>query len=364
MISLDTRGKVDKENQIKALHISVRREDVNLAKAKFVRLVFAKHRRSHFIGGSPMRLIPIIKDLSPANKEKCKWIRKKQGEFLAAIKSSEVFDITNIDGQAVGLNGRSLRELILEIPLKANPTKSAFLSADRSFNQSTTKLFYYDTNQTECHSRISTLLPYLIFTNPTLEKGIRGCFSVEANERSKGVKWDPENQEVVTVDDKIFLSYDWDSDGEDDGPKKVLIDLAGASELPQGPKVQDKESNSVFSRSTFRSQHTTGQAPNNLDHTSEDSDDTPKTINKTTPTALTENMSSISDNMGSNQEILRQMEKMTTMLAKLTHLIPNTPGNQAALAAIRSELPNSLSAGSSGESTGPSSSSGTGALPR
>jgi hypothetical protein len=68
-------------------------------------------------------------------------------------------------------------------------------------------------------------------------------------------------------------------------------------------------------------------------------------------------MSSISDNMGSNQEILRQMEKMTTMLAKLTHLIPNTPGNH-------SELPNSQSAGSSGESAAPSSSSGTGALPR
>jgi hypothetical protein len=79
-----------------------------LAKAKFVRLVFAKHRRSHFIGGSPMRLIPIIKDLSPANKEKCKWIRQKQGEFLVALLSLEVFDITNIDGQAVGLNGRTL----------------------------------------------------------------------------------------------------------------------------------------------------------------------------------------------------------------------------------------------------------------
>jgi hypothetical protein len=60
-----------------------------------------------------MRLIPIIKDLSPANKEKCKWIRKKQGDFLRAIVSSEVFDITNIDGQAVGLNGRTLRDLIL-----------------------------------------------------------------------------------------------------------------------------------------------------------------------------------------------------------------------------------------------------------
>jgi hypothetical protein len=79
-----------------------------LAKAKFVRLVFAKHRQSHFIGGSPMRLIPIIKDLSPANKEKCKWIRQKQGEFLVALLSLEVIDITNIDGQAVGLNGRTL----------------------------------------------------------------------------------------------------------------------------------------------------------------------------------------------------------------------------------------------------------------
>jgi hypothetical protein len=364
MISLDIRGKMDKELEVKALHISVRREDANLAKAKFVRLVFAKHRRSHFIGGSPMRLIPIIKDLSPANKEKCKWIRQKQGEFHAALLSSEVFDITNIDGQAVGLNGRTLRDLILEIPLKRNLSKQAFLSADRSFNQSSTKLFYYKDDRAECHNRVSTLLPFLIFTNPTLEKGIRGCFSAEANERSKGVKWDAENQEVVTVDDEIFLSYDWDSDDENFGSKKVLIDLAGASELPQGPKVQDNDANSVFTRSTFRSQHTIAQPPVAMDHNSADSDDTPKTINKSTPTAATENMSSISDTNGLNHEILQRMEKMSIMISKLTQLIPDTPGNQAILAEIRSELPNSLSAGCSGESTAPSSSSGTGALPR
>jgi hypothetical protein len=366
MISLDIRGKMDKALEVKALHISVRREDVNLAKAKFVRLVFAKHRRSHFIGGSPMRLIPIIKDLSPANKEKCKWIRRKQGDFLKAIVSSEVFDIINIDGQAVGLNGRTLRDLILEIPLKDNPSKQAFLSVDRSFNQTSTKLFYYSDDKTkaECHSRISTLLPYLIFTNPTLEKGIRACFSVEANERSKGVKWDPENREVVTVDDEIFLSYDWDSDNEDFGSKKVLIDLAGASDLPQGPKVQNNDDNSVFTRSTFRSQHTTAQGPGNVDHNSAESDDTPKTINRSIPTATTENMSSISDTHAINQEILNRMEKMSLMISKLSQLIPDTPGNQALLAEIRSELPNSQSAGSSSESKAPSSSSGTGALPR
>jgi hypothetical protein len=357
VISQNARGELKKEDLVRALHISVRREDVNLAKAKFVRLIFAKHRRSHFIGGSPMRLIPINRDLSPVNKEKCKWIMQKQSEFLASLKSSEIFDIVNIDGKAVGLNGKTLRELILEIPLKETPNKSAFLSADRAFNQSSTKLYYYAANESECQSRVATLLPYLIFTNPTLEKGIRGCFNVYANERSSGVKWDPETQEVVTVDDEIFMSYDWESDGEDG---KVLVDLSSAAMLPQGPKVQEGDNKSIFSQSTFRSQNTTGRVPSQTEET-EDSDDTPKTINKATPTAQTEVMSSISEGLGTNHELLQKVEQMSAMILQLTQLIPNTPGNQAVLETIRSNLPNSLSAGCSGKSSAPSSSSGAGA---
>jgi hypothetical protein len=331
-----------------------------MAKAKFVRLIFAKHRRSHFIGGSPMRLIPINKDLSPVNKEKCKWIKQKQAEFLASLKSAEIFNIVNIDGKAVGLNGKTLRELILEIPLKETPTKSAFLSADKAFNQSSTKLYYYSTNDSECQSRVSTLLPYLIFTNPTLEKGIRGCFNVYANERSTGVKWDPETQEVVTIDDEIFMSYNWESDGKDG---KVLIDLSSAVMLPPGPKVQDMENKSIFSQSTFWSQNTTGRVPQ-TEEKSDVSDDTPKTIIKATPTAQTEVMSSLSEGIGTNHELLQKMEQMSSMILQLTQLIPNTPGNQAILETIRSNLPNLLSAGCSGESSDPSSSSGAGALPR
>jgi hypothetical protein len=359
-ISQNVRGPVKQEDLVRALHITVRREDVNLTKAKFARLIFAKHRQSHFIGGSPMRLIPINKDLSPVNKEKCKWIMQKQSEFLVSLRLAEIFDIVNIDGKAVGLNRKSLRELILEIPLKESPTKSAFLSADKAFNQSSTKLYYYHTNKSECQSRVSTLLPYLIFTNPSLEKGIRGCFNVYANKQSKGVKWDPETQEVVTVDDEIFMSYDWDSDGKDG---KVLIDLSSAAMLPQGPKVQDGENKSIFSQSTFRSQNTTGGNAPTAAVQSVDSDDTPKTINKTTPTVQTEVMSSISDGLG-NHEILQQMEQMSAMILQLTKLIPNTPGNQAALATIQANLPNSLSAGYSGKDSGPSSADGAGALLR
>lgn len=54
MISTDTKGSVPEELKVKAIHLSVRCEDANLAKAKFTKLIFARHRRSHFIGGSPM----------------------------------------------------------------------------------------------------------------------------------------------------------------------------------------------------------------------------------------------------------------------------------------------------------------------
>jgi hypothetical protein len=137
------RGKLKKELQIRALHIAVRKEDENLAKAKFTKLVFARHRRSHFIGGSLMRLIPLAKHLSVTNQAKCVYYTSCQGSFLSEIEGAEIFTILDIDSQAIGLNGRTLRELIVEIPLRDSPTTQAFLSADRTFNKSTVKLFYY-----------------------------------------------------------------------------------------------------------------------------------------------------------------------------------------------------------------------------
>jgi hypothetical protein len=167
------KGELKKEQQIRALHITVRRDDENLAKAKFTKLIFARHRRSHFIGGSPMRLIPLARQLSYRNQVKCQYYVGRQGNFLSQIEASEIFTILDIDSKAIGLNGRTLRELILEIPLRETPTVQAFLSADRTYNKATVKLFFCTKNKAECHSRVATLLPYLLFTNSALEKGIR-----------------------------------------------------------------------------------------------------------------------------------------------------------------------------------------------
>jgi hypothetical protein len=76
----------------------------------------------------------------------------------------------------------------------------------------------------------------LVFTNPHLEKGIRGCFSADANGRAKGVKWDDKRKEVVTVDDEIFESFEaLDTDDETDNQKprvqQFMINFAAASGL-------------------------------------------------------------------------------------------------------------------------------------
>jgi hypothetical protein len=365
LIHMGLKGKLTEDLESRALHISVRREDCNLAKAKFTKLIFARHRRSHFIGGSPMRLIPLYKDVSPRNQSKCVHYSGRQQNFLKEIRPAEIFDIAQIDIKSVGLQGRTLRELILEIPIRDTPTRQAFLSVDRAFNSSNVKVFFYEKHDSECRSRIATLLPYLVFTNPHLEKGIRGCFSADANERAKGVKWDDKRKEVVTVDDEIFESFETlDSDDEADNQKprvqQFMIKFAAASGLTNKPnkpssgpptKVIEGDAASLFSQSTMRSKKA---------ESSDESDDTPKTINRSPPTAQTEALSSLSE--GVSSDLKARVEQMTTALLQLTTMIPNNPENQAALANIRAILPQSQSAGSSSDAVDPGS-SGPGTLP-
>jgi SPX domain protein involved in polyphosphate accumulation len=154
----------------------------------------------------------------------------------------------------VGLNGASLRRLILEIPLRDDPSHQAFLSVDHAFNNASTKFYFYKANASECRSRITTLLPYLVFTNVSKEKGIKSCFSGDANERAKGVRWDAERMEVLTADDEIMDMYhsiydeDDDQDLVDDFTRKILLDFAevtgtsfGAKPAARATKVQETD---------------------------------------------------------------------------------------------------------------------------
>jgi hypothetical protein len=224
------------------------------------------------------------------NQDKCLHFAGRQLTFLKSIVVCESFDILQIDNKAIGLQGRTLRDLILEIPLR-DSGRQTFLSVDCTFNGSSVKLVCYEKHQSECRNRLATLLPFLIFTNPTLEKGIRGCFSADANERALGAI---------------------------------------------RSRTRDAESE-------------------------EESDDTPKTINRNTPTAQTEAISSLSE--GPSTEIKNYLDQMTNGLIQLTTIIPNTPENQAALTSLRALLPTSQRAGCSSDSQGLGS-SGSGALPR
>jgi hypothetical protein len=308
---------------------------------------------------------------------KCIHYIGKQSVFLAQLKSVEGKDILFIDTPVLGLKGRTLRELILEIPLRNNPSKQAFLSADRAFNKPTAKLFFNQENANECDSRKSTLLPYLIFTNPGLEQGIRTCFSGDANERAKGVKWDPVAKEVVTVDDEIFNGFDgWESDDDDkqsDAVKKFMIDLAAVSgvslsqyleENARDIKVQETDAASMFSKSTIRSKAnaTFNTTSSQDDSDMEEDDDTLVTFNRSTPTSNTADVSSITDGQTSQEIKSRVDSALSQIILSLTKSLPDTPENQVALANIRAQY-SSQSAGRSSDSTDPGSTD-SGALPR
>jgi hypothetical protein len=68
-------------------------------------------------------MIPISKDLSSRNQAKGIYYCSRQQTFLKEIVVKEVFEILQIDNQAIGLQGRTLRDLILEIPLKSAPNR-------------------------------------------------------------------------------------------------------------------------------------------------------------------------------------------------------------------------------------------------
>jgi hypothetical protein len=214
---------------------------------------------------------------------------------------------------------------------------------DRAFNNALTKFYFFKANVSEYQSRITMLLPYLVFTNPNKEKGIKSCFSGKANERSKGVKWDAERMEVMTADDKILDMYhtiydeDNDQDLVDEFAKKILLDFAGvdgshqiAKPAARATKVQEKDASSLFSRYTIASrQDQMNQEPSQNSDMSEDdneneSDDTPRTVNKMVSTADTIGLSSLS-----TSDI---QTKMDLMAQAITKFIPDTPENQAFLA--------------------------------
>jgi hypothetical protein len=114
-------------------------------------------------------------------------------------------------------------------------------------------------------------------------------------------------------------------------------------------KVQEKDVSSLFSRSTIAlQQHPRDPGQSQGSDTSkneEDSDDTPRTINKTASTADTVGLSSLS-----TSDI---QTKMDLMAQAIQNFIPNTPENQAFLAQFSAAFSPSPRVGSPSDAPNP-----------
>jgi hypothetical protein len=170
--------------------------------------------------------------------------------------------------------------------------------------------------------------------------------------------------EVMTADDEIMDMYhtiyneDDDQDLVDDFARKVLLDFAevtgatfGAKPAARATKVQETDAASLFSRSTIASRqnpNSTGRSQTSdmsEDENENDSDDTPRTVNKTLSTADTVGLSSLSTT--------DMQTKMDLMAQAITKFIPNTPENQAFLAQFSAAFSSSPRVGSPSDSQHP-----------
>jgi hypothetical protein len=134
------------------------------------------------------------------------------------------------------------------------------------------------------------------------------------------------------VDNEIFESFEaLDSDDEANNQKprikqfmiKNFATASGLTARPSKPasgpatKVQEGDAASLFSQSMMQSKKA---------DSSDKSDDTPKMINRSPPTAQSEALSILSE--GISFDLKEQLEQKTSALLQLTTMIPNNPENQ------------------------------------
>jgi hypothetical protein len=170
--------------------------------------------------------------------------------------------------------------------------------------------------------------------------------------------------EVMTADDEIMDMYhsiydeDDDQDLVDEFARKILLDFAevngthfASKPAARATKVQKADASSLFSRSTIASRQNPGETGRSQssdmseDDNENDSDDTPRTVNKTMSTADTVGLSSLS-----TTDI---QTKMDLMAQAITKSIPNTPENQAFLAQFSAAFSSSPRVGSSFDAQNP-----------
>ena len=243
-ISVNSKESLSKDQLVGAIHVEIDERNYFGDKARIEDL-YKADREANFPLDIKVRLCPQVQDASdPSSTVKFERLRIRQAAFLANVYKTLSGDIGVLDFVDEKLEGKSLRNLIMNI--RDEEGTRIFVSVDRHFLGRGFVFQYTSKFQTLAPAWIRGLLPFLKSqVDQSLHEQLQKCFTMDAIKRSLAYVWDTEKRCVVSAADRLIddllEGYDLDEEFEfpDTDTTKFELDItevkragdSGASDL-------------------------------------------------------------------------------------------------------------------------------------
>jgi hypothetical protein len=170
VINTGRNADIPADQRVRALHIEVDAKYHSLDRAQLLHL-YSSSRTKDFPLDIRMRLVPEFGEL--VNKDaqtKVERLRNRQAAFTHHVAKVETWEIASLDFHDSVLDGKSLRDFIMEIHSKEHPHLSLFHSVDKKWRGSSHVFTVLPQLEVEARAMIAGLMTYLKFTAGSSEK--------------------------------------------------------------------------------------------------------------------------------------------------------------------------------------------------
>jgi hypothetical protein len=203
MISTGKFGKVEKDQQVNALHIEIEAGDMASMERDAIAKMYSSTRTNGFPLGIRMRLVPeyfaLLNTVAQVGSTR---LRSRQAAFLQNVGVATTWEIANLDYKDQRID-KSLRDYLMDMPSSEFPHLQLFHSIDKQWRGLGYNIAFLPQVETEARTRISGLLPFLLHAvdNPEFHEPIKKFFSQGAIERAETAYWDAKRGCVVSEQD-------------------------------------------------------------------------------------------------------------------------------------------------------------------
>lgn len=191
--------KVPDNEIVKALHLEVAEHDQEDAE-RILGEIYSSDSEE-FFRGIRMRLVPEFDTvMNERAREKVRYLAARQLAWINGLDSMKTWEIATME-LTTRENGKSIREMIMEIEHPRIPGKQLFHSIDMTYNQKGIVCSFLPQYAAEARTMVSGLLPYLKYRHG---EWVSKYFTPNAASRSETALWDDKLKMVISKEDKTL----------------------------------------------------------------------------------------------------------------------------------------------------------------